>query len=314
MHRGLAESTHRTYSSGLKRFLAFCHACAISTPFPVTEYQLCSFVATLARQGLAPSTIRTYVAAVRHAQIVRGLPEPREHSALPRLHLVQSGVRRDRAERGLPASRPRLPITPPILRQMHSAWTSGRDSLMLWAASLTCFFGFFRAGEITVPAASAFDPAVHLAWGDVTCDGRPASCVRVFLKRSKTDQFHRGVAVYLGATGNDLCPVAAVLAYVAVRGEDPGPFFRFGDGTPLTKVRFVTGVRDALRRAGISDVRYSGHSFRIGAATTAAAAGIQDSTIQTLGRWSSAAFLTYIRTPRSRLAQFSRSLAGASRA
>ncbi len=34
-----------------------------------------------------------------------------------------------------------------------------------------------------------------------------------------------------------------------------------------------------------------GHSFRIGAATTAVVVGIADSSIQTLGRWQSAAFL-----------------------
>ena len=68
----------------------------------------------------------------------------------------------------------------------------------------------------------------------------------------KTDQLGRGVAVYIGATGDDLCPVAALLAYVAVRGEAPGPFFRFEDGTPLTKARFVAGVQAILDRAGIS--------------------------------------------------------------
>lgn len=36
------------------------------------------------------------------------------------------------------------------------------------------------------------------------------------------------------------------------------------------------------------------HSFRIGAATSAAKAGIEDSTIHMLGRWSSSAFLVYI--------------------
>ena len=47
-----------------------------------------------------PATIRTYLAAVWHAQIMRGHPEPRESSSLPRLRLVQNGVRRERASYG----------------------------------------------------------------------------------------------------------------------------------------------------------------------------------------------------------------------
>lgn len=172
-------------------------------------------------------------------QIMRGLPEPRQGSSLPRLRLMQMGVRRDRAQHGIPPSRPRLPITPDILRRIHEAWTpraSEFDITMLWAAAVTCFFGFFRAGELTVPSASAFDPAVHLAWGDVAADeNQPPSMVRVFLKRSKCDQFGRGVTVYVGKTDNSLCPVSAILAYVARRGDAPGAFFRFRSDAPLTK-------------------------------------------------------------------------------
>ena len=298
----------------MKRFLSFCQSYNVSAPFPVDESLLCYFVAALAEQGLAPTTIKTYLAAVRNAQITRGLPEPRQGSTLPRLRLLQMGVRRVRAEQGLPPSRPRLPITPDILRRIWSLWgpqSSNRDIVMLWAAAVTCFFGFFRAGEITIPTASAFDAAVHLAWGDVACDSmqNPTS-IRIYLKRSKCDQFGRGVAVFLGRTGDTLCPVAALLTYVTRRGDAPGPFFHLENGAPLTKTLFVARIRDVLREAGISYENYSGHSFRIGAATAAARAGIQDSTIQALGRWSSAAFLSYIRTPRSQLAQFSRDIAG----
>ena len=67
----------------------------------------------------------------------------------------------------------------------------------------------------------------------------------------------------------------------------------------------MTAVRDALRRAGVNAGCYAWHSFRIGAATTAAARGLEDSTIQTLGRWKSLAYLEYIRIPRQQLASYS---------
>ena len=309
---GLAESTRRTYRSAVNRFSAFCSMHAVHDVFPVSEQLLCYFVAALGEQGLAPATISTYLAAVRHAQVVRGLPEPRQSSSLPRLRLLQSGVRRERVQSGSPPSRPRLPITPHILRQIRSALCPLEgDSLMVWAAAAACFFGFFRAGELTVPAAAVFDPTRHLAWGDVSVDqGRPPSSIRVFLKVSKCDQFGRGVAVFLGATTDELCPVAAILAFVSARGNREGPFFLCQDGAPLTKARFVARIREALVRAGVPEQHYSGHSFRIGAATAAAQAGLPDSTIQALGRWSSAAFLRYIRTPRDQLAQYTRAIAG----
>ena len=61
--------------------------------------------------------------------------------------------------------------------------------------------------------------------------------------------------------------------------------------------RFVESMRTALTQAGYKAKDYAGHSFRIGAATTAAQRGIQDSLIKTLGRWESSAYTRYIRTP-----------------
>ena len=87
------------------------------------------------------------------------------------------------------------------------------------------------------------------------------------------------------ATGNDLCSVRAVSVYATRRGAAPGGFFCAEGGAPLTKARFVELVRAALTCARVPIAEYSGHSFRIGAATVAAKAGIPDSTIQALGKW-----------------------------
>ena len=87
-----------------------------------------------------------------------------------------------------------------------------------------------------------------------------------------------------------------------------GPLFVFGDGRCLTRPRFVAALRLALGAAGIDARLYSGHSFRIGAATTAAIRGIPDSLIKTMGRWQSSAYTLYVRTPTSVLQSVARRL------
>ena len=183
--------------------------------------------------------------------------------------------------------RRRLPITPVILGKLRLVWEKTRhdyNSIMLWDACTTCFFGFLRTGEITAPTTRTFDPTYHLTLEDIPVDnpcqpGAVWACIKV----SKTDPFRKDVNIFLGRTSNPLCPVAALLAYVAIRGKSPGPLFCMVNGVYLTRDLFVSDVRKALVAAGVDQSKYSGHSFRSGAAMTAAA-GIADSTIKTLGR------------------------------
>lgn len=67
----------------------------------------------------------------------------------------------------------------------------------------------------------------------------------------------------------------------------PGPLFVFKEGCFLTRQCFVDTVREALERAEVDQTKYCGHSFHNGAATTAAARGVEDAMIKTLGRWES---------------------------
>ena len=221
------------------------------------------------------------------------------------------GIKKREAEKGV-GPRERLPITPPLLVRLKEVWSASggdRDSKMVWAACCLCFFAFLRAGEMTVPSDKEFDPVVHLCVGDIAIDDptQPAM-LRVTIKQSKTDPFRKGVNLFVGRTSSPLCPVAAILDYLAVRGMRPGPLFLYQDGRLLTRLRFANAVRDGLSRAGVDQSRYCMHSFRIGAATTAAAKGIEDAVIKTLGRWESLAYLQYVRIPRERLVGISRQL------
>ena len=98
----------------------------------------------------------------------------------------------------------------------------------------------------------------------------------------------------LGASGEDLCPVEALLDYLGWRGPSPGPPFRLENDAPLQQATFVKGVLDSLAAAGLPGDNFNGHSFRLGAATSASSAGIPETTIKLLGSWRSMAYQQYI--------------------
>ena len=306
---GLAPATLKVYKTGSNRYHSFCVMYNVHNPFPAREDTLLRFVAHLYRGGLKAGTIKSYLAAIRHAQIALGLGNPHMEN-MSQLEYVVRGVKR-LTNRPV---RTRLPITFDLLGRLRQAWYAGlreHDAMMLWAAAATCFFGFLRMGEVVIPSDSSFDPSVHPTAADVNVDSHASpSYLAIRIKASKTDPFRQGVTIYLGRTNYKLCPVASVLSYLVKRGRTPGPLFIFDDGRYLTRDRFVKAVREALDAAGVDASKYAGHSFRIGAATTAACNGIQDSLIRTMGRWESSAYTLYIRTPRDRIYAVAASLVG----
>ena len=201
---GLAPSTRKTYQAGINKFVKFCTLYNIINPLPVSQSLLCSYISHLANSGLAFGTIKTYLAAIRYLQISQDLPEPRA-DPMPKLSLVQRGIKRSRLQS---AGKPRLPITPAILRQLKALWagqTIEFDTVMLWAACCTAFFGFFRMRELTSPTVTSHGPVDCVSVRDVAVDDHSnPSLVRIHLRKSKTDQMGRGVDIYLGRTDENL--------------------------------------------------------------------------------------------------------------
>ena len=155
-----------------------------------------------------------------------------------------------------------------------------------------------------------FNPGTDVDWGDVVLDNHTnPRTVQFHLKKSKCDQFGEGMDIIMGETDDSLCPVQAIMCYVMMRRSTPGPFFQNAAGATVTKPWFVKEIRARLAECGLHQSDFAGHSFRIGAATTAAMAGVEDSTIQIMGRWHSAVFLRYVRVPKGRLASLSSTLA-----
>ena len=75
INQGAVESTLKSYGAGKRRFLSFCHQCGYR-PFPVSELLHLKFVAFLFQESLSYQTIKHYLSAVRHFQIISGFPDP----------------------------------------------------------------------------------------------------------------------------------------------------------------------------------------------------------------------------------------------
>ena len=160
-----------------------------------------------------------------------------------------------------------------------------------------------------MPDDSSYDPAVHLSVGDIAIsDSRTQSAIPIRIKQSKTDPFKKGIDLFVGRTSSQLCPVSALLEYLRIQDSGPGPLFQYQEGHALTRARFASEVHSVLGKVGVDQSKYGTHSFGIGAATTAATRGIEDSVLKTLGWWESLAYLQYVHIPRVRLMQYSRQL------
>ena len=198
--------------------------------------------------------------------------------------------------------RVRQPITANILANMCKVLTQGLfsyyNNVMLKAACLVAFFGFMRCGELT--CMNKFDEKINLCYEDVRLiDG----CIFVNLKKSKTDPFRQGVSIQIHKNGSKICPIAAILHYLEVRENkfaqsnlSTKAFFVTETGESLSRTFFIQHVKMILHNLGQNSDSFNGHSFRIGAATTAQSVRLEPHLIQTLGRWSSDCYRTYIHT------------------
>ena len=240
-----------------------------------------------AASGLSAASLPATLAAVRSLPIALGLPGP--SLGAPRLRRLVNGIRHQapHSSRAI-----RLPITNYIMVLIGRALQSPSfDNVMFWAACCTAFFGFLRVSEFT--SSGVFDPRRHLARDDVVVD--PNGVIRIHIKCSKSDQFASGCTILLAPSASWICPVAALSRYLLLRGTSTGPLFLFQDGRPLTPALVNTWLRAIISSSGVSG-NYSSHSFRIGAATSAAVAGVPAHLIKVLGRWSSDAYQRYIHT------------------
>ena len=301
----LSQNSKRTYSSGEKHFINFCGHLKLnpSQALPANESTLIYFAVYLAKT-LKVGTIKTYLAGVRNLHVLNGFDLPLKQFV--RLQYVLRGIKRVQGV----SKRVRLPITIHHLTMFDLLMPRAhQDNIMVWAAFTLAFFGFLRISEFT--CSNHFNPNLHLTTSDIRFFPSFTSphYMTVEIKASKTDPFRKGMTLVIGKTSQVTCPVNAMKKYLdTIPKSCKGPLFVYANGKRLTRQHLTRELRYLLSRLGLNSSNYAGHSFRIGAATSAAVSGLPSWLINTLGKWTSDYFETYISMPISVFCQATQKL------
>ena len=298
----VAPSTRDKYNSHLQTYNKFCQD-TDTTPFPTNQQTLIVFATFLHKANTSHQSINQHLAAVKYYTQVHGFDL--DIPSFSRLYRLLRGIKRSQGTTY--KKPPRIPITPPLLTTLgRNLWNSSilfNNKVMLWAAMLTAFYGFLRVSEYTSTHVKSYDPLITLCFHDVTVIS--PHIINIRIKASKTDPFRLGVNIKLVRNNSHLCPFNALVYFLNHHPTRQGPLFTWQDGRYLTRSHLAS-VLSKIKPPHLTSM--SSHSFRIGAASTAAAAGLPRWLIQSLGRWTSNCYRDYIRIPQDTLVKVSHSL------
>ena len=300
----LSSNTQAVYHTGLHCLLTFLTMSGVniqSGELPIIHEEVLIYFVTYCHTSLKLkwTTIKLYLAGIRFHYLKAGFSNPLQ--AVDRLQYILRGIKRTQCQ----PSKPRLPITIQKLQEICKFLKTDFFPLII-SRTLECmcmiaFFGFLRCSEFT---AGSFQKH-YLCIKDIKFP-RDRSMFILFLASSKTDPFRHGVKIPI-YSNPVLCPVTCMQHYLSKYHKEPqnseAPLFLDEHNHPFSRERFISYLRQILVCLGYNQSDYCGHSFRIGAATTAAAVGIEDHMIKLLGRWKSSCYSRYIHVDQNLIKQ-----------
>ncbi len=267
----------------------FCFLTA-RVKYPASISNLASWSANLGDKMIKAKTIKAYLTGLRSHHIDVGYSGTEiEAFHHPTLQRIIAGIRR---LQGDDQTRERRPITRDLLLLLLRQFDQSTIEGATWHASFClAFAGFLRMGEFTWSQSDRTSDFKqwHLTRSSVIFQN---DSLQVTLPSSKTDPFRRGVTLTIAAVDDEAC-VKNSLANLFSKFPAPLLAPLFDPGYPYTRTHVTEVLRRTLATLSIEG-RYSGHSFRRGAATSARRAGLSEDEIQLLGRWKSDSYRLYI--------------------
>lgn len=302
----------------MNKFLNWLESRHLPIILPTPERQLVLFAAyRRAVDKVLVDTIRSDMSAILHWNVIQGYSFRTKEMAV--LQKCYSGMLRTGG-----ASTPdsRLPATISFLKQAKRFFNMKKyDHVVVFTSFVVAVFGMLRLGEFTIRDQSLI-PVKFLKCKNVKFIRKQRSkvaFVNLFLPWSKGDRYGKGVDIVLGSVEGWLCPVKFLRFMLKMRWDlarkkgfeclalsADAPLFMLSDGSILWRKHVTDCLKNCARKLDLDESRFTGHSFRIGGATSLARRGVPDHIIKMLGRWKSKAFRVYCRYNKVGLAQAAR--------
>ena len=253
-----AANTLRAYQADFKDFSAFCIKNGLSS-MP-TDPKILSLYLTHLSASSKFSTLKRRIASISVMHKIKGYYLDTKHPLImENLH----GIKRvkgsiQKAKKPLLINDLKM-----IINAIDQAKQSENKKIRDRALILIGFSGGFRRSEL-----------VNIEHDDVEFVNEG---VKIFIKRSKTDQSGEGMTKAIPYFDNKLfCPVASLKQWIANCEIKSGKIFNISDKSVALIIKKYASL------SGLDANRYGGHSLRSGFATSTAESGAEERNIMAM--------------------------------
>ena len=295
MSNAWLESTRESYSTGILVYHVYCDMRGIPEELraPTNQHIITSFITSLAG-SYSGAAIHNYIHGIRAWHILHGM-EWRPNQL--ELEAVLKG-----ADRLTPLSskrKKRLPYTPEFIAKLrqHMKLDDPFDAAV-FACLTTCFYAAARVGEFVVPRLDAFSAAQHITPANLRVDRNSEGLEVTILHVPHTKAAPlEGEDVFWSSHPGLTDPYSALENHMRVNNPpNDAHLFAYkykSQLRPLTKHAFIKRLASVARLAGVEPLQ--GHGIRIGATLFYLLLGLPMEAMKVMGRWSSDAFLRYLK-------------------
>ena len=253
-----AANTLRAYQSDFKDFSAFCAKNGLNS-MP-TEPKILSLYLTHLSATSKFSTLKRRIASISVIHKVKGHYLDTKHPLImENLH----GIKRIKGSNQKAKKPILINDLKLIINAIGQTNQSENKKIRDKAIILIGFSGGFRRSEL-----------VNIEYEDVEF---VSEGVKIFIKRSKTDQSGEGMIKAIPYFDNiTFCPVNALKHWIEYSQIKSGKLFDISDKSVALIIKKYTSL------AGLDPNKYSGHSLRSGFATSTAESGAEERNIMAM--------------------------------